>query len=94
MSEHEHAIILANKVLDRVNGDPDDDLAVLSRQLLRAREQLDALWHFSACPLDHCERCIRDEQIIRGLRGKLGPATDLLIAHVVRAIGKRHSPTG
>ena len=27
--------MLANKILDRPNGDPDDDLAVLSRQLLR-----------------------------------------------------------
>lgn len=32
------AIVLANKVLDRVNGDPDDDLAILSRQLLRVIE--------------------------------------------------------
>lgn len=30
---------LANKILDRHNADPDDDLAVLSRQLLRALER-------------------------------------------------------
>lgn len=29
------AIVLANRILDRPSGDPDDDLAVLSRQLLR-----------------------------------------------------------
>jgi len=29
------AIVLANTVLDRVNADPDDDLAVLARQFLR-----------------------------------------------------------
>ena len=34
MSEKEVAIIFANKVLDRINADPDDDLAVLARQLL------------------------------------------------------------
>ncbi len=73
MSEREHAIILANKLLNR--------------QLLRTREQLDELWHFSACPLDHCERCIAAKQIIHGLHEKLGPV-------IVRAIGKRHSPTG
>lgn len=37
-AEHDQAIILANKILNRTNGDPDDDLAVLSRQLLRAHE--------------------------------------------------------
>jgi len=33
---------IANRVLDRPNADPDDDLAVLARQLLRAHERLDA----------------------------------------------------
>jgi hypothetical protein len=40
MSEKEEAIVLANKILDRPYGDPDDDLAVLARQLLRALERL------------------------------------------------------
>lgn len=40
MDEREHAVRLANHVLDRVNADPDDDLAVLARQFLRAREAL------------------------------------------------------
>jgi hypothetical protein len=35
------ARVLANKILDRVSGDPDDDLAILSRQLLRADEYID-----------------------------------------------------
>jgi hypothetical protein len=38
MNEFSHAVTLANRVLDRVNADPDDDLAVLARQFLRARE--------------------------------------------------------
>ena len=40
MTEKKHAIELANRVLDRPWGDPDDDLAVLARQLLRALERL------------------------------------------------------
>jgi hypothetical protein len=38
--EKEQAITLANRVLDRTGADPDDDLAVLARQLLRALERL------------------------------------------------------
>lgn len=36
-TEREEAIALANRVLERVNADPDDDLAVLARQCLRRR---------------------------------------------------------
>lgn len=39
--EYERARELANKVLDRPNADPDDDLAVLARQFLRAIEPID-----------------------------------------------------
>ena len=39
--ERDRAIQLANKVLDRPNGDPDDDLATLARQFLRAIEATD-----------------------------------------------------
>jgi hypothetical protein len=38
--EKADAIRLAERILDRVNADPDDDLAMLSRQLLRALERL------------------------------------------------------
>lgn len=38
MTETEEAIALANRVLDRVNADPDDDMAILARQFLRAHE--------------------------------------------------------
>jgi hypothetical protein len=41
--ENESAVKLANLILDRPNGDPDDDLAVLSRQLLRALERAESL---------------------------------------------------
>lgn len=41
MSEREEALYLANKILERPNADPDDDLAMLSRTLLRYKEWLD-----------------------------------------------------
>jgi hypothetical protein len=40
MTEKDEAIALAERVLDRPYADPDDDLAVLARQLLRALERL------------------------------------------------------
>ena len=42
MDERERAIHLANMILDQPGRDPDDDASVLSRQLLRTREHLDA----------------------------------------------------
>lgn len=38
MTEAEETRALANRILDRPSGDPDDDLAMLSRQLLRTDE--------------------------------------------------------
>lgn len=38
MDEFLQAIDLANRVLDRPSADPDDDMAVLARQFLRAVE--------------------------------------------------------
>lgn len=43
MNEREEAIRLANKILDRPYDDPDDDLAILSRQLLRSQEVIEKL---------------------------------------------------
>lgn len=40
MTEEKIAWELAHKVLDRPYADPDDDLATLARQFLRARERL------------------------------------------------------
>lgn len=36
LSERDQAIRLANSILERPNADPDDTLAILSRQFLRA----------------------------------------------------------
>lgn len=41
MREQEEVRILANRILDRPSGDPDDDLAMLSRHLLRADETIE-----------------------------------------------------
>ena len=43
MNEKEQAVLLANTVLDRITADPDDDLAILARQLLRSREALERI---------------------------------------------------
>ena len=45
MTEKEQAILLANKVLDRPYADPDDDLALLSRQFLRSLEREEKFRH-------------------------------------------------
>jgi hypothetical protein len=39
LTETERAARIAHKVLDRPGGDPDDTLAMLARQFLRARER-------------------------------------------------------
>lgn len=39
-NEHKTALRLIEKVLDRPYADPDDDIAVLARQLQRTREAL------------------------------------------------------
>jgi hypothetical protein len=52
LDEKALAVRLANQILDRPGGDPDDDLAILSRQFLRAiesdgkaqSERLQMLW--------------------------------------------------
>lgn len=43
-AERDRALELAHNVLDRVNADPDDDLAVLARQLLRTSESATRGW--------------------------------------------------
>lgn len=55
MTEGEQAIALANKVLDRIHADPDDDLAVLARQFLRSQETIaknvhvPGMWRCAKC---------------------------------------------
>ncbi len=44
MTERDEALKLANRVLDRPSGDPDDDMAVLARALLRERDTTYLIW--------------------------------------------------
>ena len=41
--ERSQADVLANRLLDEPNCDPDDDLRVLARQLLRRQEEVERL---------------------------------------------------
>ncbi len=43
ISERKRALLLAAKILDRPNADPDDDLALLARQLSRACDEMHQL---------------------------------------------------
>lgn len=40
MNESQESLVLAQRILDRVNCDPDDDLCVLARQLIRREDKL------------------------------------------------------
>jgi hypothetical protein len=43
VTEKEEVLILANKILDNASLDPDGDLSVLARQLLRREERLQSI---------------------------------------------------
>lgn len=61
MSELQEALALANRVLDRHSSDPDDDIAVLARQLIRQHEALEWYKRETAAPLTdgRLERSLR-----------------------------------
>lgn len=42
-TEREQALAIATAILDRTFGDPDGDIMVLARQMLRAQEEIDRL---------------------------------------------------
>ena len=46
MDERDEAVVLANHLLDQPLCDPDDDLRVLSRQLLRRHEEIEHLQRY------------------------------------------------
>lgn len=56
MTERQHALRLAKKVLETPYRDPDDDLSVLSRQFLRAIEEIIAEDGFYIVEVNNCER--------------------------------------
>ena len=56
------AAVLANRVLDEPYRDPDDDMSMLSRQLLRRIEALEA----TRSALTEANEAIRDAHLIIG----------------------------
>ena len=88
MDERVEAIELANRLLDQPYADPDDDLRVLSRQLLRRHEEIKRL----------CEDLDRQSDMIQGQDGEIHALRTELLHYVViaeeeweqtRAIGHR-----
>jgi hypothetical protein len=59
MTEGQQTRALAHRILDRPYADPDDDLAMLSRQLLRADEQIANLTHIDALRVTNAEGLLR-----------------------------------
>lgn len=70
MTEREQAVALATEILGRPYADPDDDLALLSRQFLRALEREKPVgfeWECFNCARkcnldtdDYCPTCGRE----------------------------------
>lgn len=58
ISERGRALILAAAVLDRPNADPDDDIAILARQLGRAQEEIDSLQR-AVCPACNGDKVVQ-----------------------------------
>ncbi len=77
-SEKDDALIIAERVLDRINADPDDDLAVLARQTKRAAELRAELAAVKAMCLVAAEALKSDSfaGLIRGPRGEIANALD------------------
>jgi hypothetical protein len=86
MTEFEETKLLANKILERPNADPDDDLAMLSRQFLRQVEKNSAKkmfpiqqstpipWHLAQRAYDTYAKCFGTSQSLERLaeRGGFG----------------------
>ena len=91
MTEYEETIKLANRILERPNADPDDDLAMLSRQFLRqveaaerCKKALAGMFRWQAeCvnellphPLRADVRSILGEDVIEGILADKRPPYD------------------
>jgi hypothetical protein len=66
MAEKEDSVILANRILDNHHmHDPDGDLSVLARQLLRREERLQSI--LAVCGDDNTTRIAKIRRIAEGL---------------------------
>lgn len=73
ISERERALIIAATVLGRPNADPDDDIAVLARQLNRAIEALQTIALLETGPkvvFRNYQKAIQTARIALGLAVK------------------------
>lgn len=83
LTERAIAIALAGKILDRVNADPDDDLAILARQLLRTNEALTAL------PREgNAELVKRLDELQETVRALLGDDNAAVLAEAAEALSR------
>lgn len=97
MTEREETIALANKILERPYADPDDDLAMLSRQFLR---QIEATERLREAIVKHRsqkadDRCIEDDDVLYAVLGdgvkcdrRVGDK-DAMLANCARFIDRR-----
>lgn len=87
-TEYDDTVRLANKILDRPNADPDDDLAMLSRQFLRQVETVKRLRGEKAELLAACKSALDDSEPM--------PAWDRMvgIAATIRAALVKAESTG
>lgn len=70
MTEFEQAAAIANKMLDRVSADPDDDIAILARQFLRAKERADERDSFSE-QIGKLYKVCNERDVLRNAAGPL-----------------------
>ena len=70
-SERREAIALANRVLERPNADPDDDMAILARQFLRSEERCERVPELERELEKRTERVERDGGRLKRLTAAL-----------------------
>lgn len=54
-----------------------ESLDVHKKMLADRDAQLKALWHSTACPFEYCIRTSKDEPLLKSIRERLGPPTDM-----------------
>lgn len=91
-NEQTESYELANRILDRINGDPDDNLAVLSRQLLRHKERLKRILRELEAQSQHHEHALAEKDlVIAGLKEIIQACNkENLSDAVLRAIVERN----
>jgi hypothetical protein len=71
LTERQAAILLANRLLDEPNADPDDDLRILAQQFMRANDRVSYLE----------SRIAKAEDIVNALADLLADLEDMPVGH-------------